>query len=325
MKNKYFNWGVIGTGGIAKAFTADINRLKNHRVSAVLSRSIHTAESFSSYAPSCNGFDSMDAFLKQSKVDAVYVATPHPFHCGQTIEALNAGKPVLCEKPFSMDRKEADLMVQTSKTNGVTLLDGMWTRYLPHISKIRNLISDGAIGDIESVTACHGQNLRGSTNQRLWTKELGGGALLDLGIYVVSFAHMILGKPKDIAARSVFTDQGVDAKTSIIFTYDNGAIATLSCSMYDSQPNRAIISGSKGYIDIEPTFYAPTSFKLCANNNETVSYPNDYNGHGLREQAQELEKCIKNNLTESEKMPHAESLSVMESMDKVRSLVGLTF
>ena len=104
MKNKDFNWGVIGTGGIAKAFTADINRLKNHRVSAVLSRSIHTAESFSSYAPSCNGFDSMDAFLKQSKVDAVYVATPNPFHCGQTIEALNAGKPVLCEKPFSMNR-----------------------------------------------------------------------------------------------------------------------------------------------------------------------------------------------------------------------------
>ena len=216
-------------------------------------------------------------------------------------------------------------MVKASERNGVALLDGMWTRYLPHISKIRNLISDGAIGDIESVTACHGQNLRGSTNQRLWTKELGGGALLDLGIYVVSFAHMILGKPKDIAARSVFTDQGVDAKTSIIFTYDNGAIATLSCSMYDSQPNRAIISGSKGYIDIEPTFYAPTSFKLCANNNETVSYPNDYNGHGLREQAQELEKCIKNDLTESEKMPHAESVSVMESMDKVRSLVGLTF
>ena len=324
MENKDFNWGVIGTGGIAKAFTADIKHLKNHRVSAVLSRSIDTAESFSSYAPSSNSFDSMDEFLKESNVDAVYVATPNPFHCSQTIDALNAGIPVLCEKPFSMDRKEADLMVKASERNGVALLEGMWTRYLPHISRIRNLISEGTIGDIESVSACHGQNLRKSTNPRLWTKELGGGALLDLGIYVVSFAHMILGKPKDIAARSVFTDQGVDAKTSIIFTYDNGAIATLSCSMYDSQPNRAIISGSKGYIDIEPTFYTPTSFKVCTNN-ETVSYPNDYNGHGLREQAQELEKCIKNNLTESEKMPHAESVSVMESMDKVRSLVGLTF
>ena len=324
MKNKDFNWGVIGTGGIAKAFTADIKQLKNHRVSAVLSRSIHPAESFSSYAPSSNSFDSMDEFLKESKVDAVYVATPNPFHCSQTIDALNAGIPVLCEKPFSMDRKEADLMVKASERNGVALLEGMWTRYLPHISRIRNLISEGTIGDIESVSACHGQNLRKSTTPRLWTKELGGGALLDLGIYVVSFAHMILGKPKNIIASSVFTDQGVDAKTSIIFKYDQGVIATLSCSMYDSQPNRAIISGSKGYIDIEPTFYAPTSFKVCTNN-ETISYPNDYNGHGLREQAQELEKCIKNNLTESEKMPHAESVSVMESMDKVRSLVGLTF
>ena len=129
MENKYFNWGVIGTGGIAKAFTADIEQLKNHRISAVLSRSIHTAESFSSHAPTCNGFDSMDEFLNESNVDAVYVATPNSFHCGQTIEALNAVKLVLCEKPFSMDRKEADLMVQTSKTNGVTLLDGMWTRY----------------------------------------------------------------------------------------------------------------------------------------------------------------------------------------------------
>ena len=236
MENKDFNWGVIGTGGIAKAFTADIKQLKNHRVSAVLSRSIHTAESFSSYAPSSNSFDSMDVFLKESNVDAVYVATPNPFHCSQTIDALNAGIPVLCEKPFSMDRKEADLMVKTSKNNGVALLEGMWTRYLPHISRIRNLISEGTIGDIESVSACHGQNLRKSTNPRLWTKELGGGALLDLGIYVVSFAHMVLGKPKDIIASSVFTDQGVDAKTSIIFKYDQDVIATLSCSMYDSQP-----------------------------------------------------------------------------------------
>jgi len=325
MENKVFNWGVIGTGGIAKAFTADIKQLKNHRVSAVLSRSIHTAESFSSHAPTCNGFDSMDAFLKESKVDAVYVATPNPFHCSQTIEALNAGIPVLCEKPFSMDRKEADLMVKTSETNRVALLEGMWTRYLPHISRIRNLISEGTIGHIESVSACHGQNLRKSTKPRLWTKELGGGALLDLGIYVVSFAHMVLGKPKDIIASSVFTDQGVDAKTSIIFKYDQGVIATLSCSMYDSQPNRAIISGSKGYIDIEPTFYAPTSFKVCTNDNEIISHPNNYSGHGLREQAMELEKCIKNNQTESEKMPHAESVSVMESMDKIRALVGLTF
>ena len=196
MKNKDFNWGVIGTGGIAKAFTDDIKQLKNQRVSAVLSRSIKTANSFSSYLQYCNGFDNMDLFLKESKVDAVYVATPNTFHCSQTIESLNAGIPVLCEKPFSMNRKETDLMVKASEVNRVALLEGMWTRYLPHISKIRKVISEGIIGDIESVSACHGQNLRKSTKPRLWTKELGGGALLDLGIYVVSFAHMIIDAPK---------------------------------------------------------------------------------------------------------------------------------
>jgi len=325
MKNKDFNWGVIGTGGIAKAFTEDIKQLKNHRVSAVLSRSIKTANSFSSYLQYCNGFDNMDLFLKESNVDAVYVATPNTFHCSQTIESLNAGKPVLCEKPFSINRKEADLMVKTSEDNRVALLEGMWMRYLPHINIIRKVISEGTIGDIESLSACHHQNLRKSTKPRLWTKELGGGALLDLGIYVVSFAHMILGAPKKILAKSVFTDQGVDAKTSIIFKYDQGVIATLTCSMYDSQPNRAIISGSRGYIEVEPTFYAPTSLQVCTNDGGIVSYPKKYNGHGLREQALELEKCIKNNLIESEKMPHAESISVMKSMDKIRSLVGLRF
>ena len=320
-----FSWGIIGTGGIAKAFTEDIKRIKNHRVSAVLSRSIKTANAFSSELQYCNGFDDMDLFLNDSNIDAVYVATPNTFHCQQTIKSLNAGIPVLCEKPFSMNRKEAELMVKTSEDNRVALLEGMWMRYLPHINIILKVISEGTIGDIESVSACHGQNLRNSTNPRLWTKELGGGALLDLGIYVVSFVHMVLGMPKDIVAKSVFIDQGVDAKTSMIFKYDNGVIATLNCSMYDSQPNRHIISGSNGYIEVEPTFYAPTSLKVCTNDGEIISYPNKYIGHGLREQALELERCIINNLIESERMPHNESISVMESMDKIRFLIGLKF
>ena len=323
--NNIFSWGIIGTGGIAKAFTEDIKRIKNHRVSAVLSRSIKTANAFSSELQYCNGFDDMDLFLNDSNIDAVYVATPNTFHCQQTIKSLNAGIPVLCEKPFSMNCKEAELMVKTSEDNRVALLEGMWMRYLPHINIILKVISEGTIGDIESVSACHGQNLRNSTNPRLWTKELGGGALLDLGIYVVSFVHMVLGIPKDIVAKSVFIDQGVDAKTSMIFKYDNGVIATLNCSMYDSQPNRAIISGSNGYIEVEPTFYAPTSLKVCTNDGEIILYPNKYIGHGLREQALELERCIKNNLIESERMPHNESISVMESMDKIRFLIGLKF
>ncbi len=325
MNNEYFRWGIIGTGGIANAFRRDLEYLVGHRVSAVLSRSMQNAESFSSTISNCRPFDDPQSFMEFSEMDAVYIATPNTLHFEQTIMALENKKHVLCEKPFAMNSGEVRSMVETSKANNVALLEGMWTRYLPHIDIIRGLIKENAIGDIHSLFACHGQDLTHSNNPRLWTKGLGGGALLDLGIYVVSLAHMILGKPKNIIASSIFTKQGVDAKTSMIFTYESGALANLSCTMYDTQPNRAVISGSKGFIEIAPTFYAPTSITLNTNDGRSVSYPNDYKGHGLREQADELANCVKNNEIESQKMKHSDSIYVMESMDQIRDQVGLTF
>ena len=325
MKKLKLNWGIIGTGGIANAFAQDIKKLKNHRLSAVLSRSSINANAFSSSFQECDGYTTMDDFLNRPKLDAVYVATPNTLHCNQTIESLNAGIPVLCEKPFSINQKEAKKMVEASVNSNTALLDGMWMRYLPHMDKIRKIVLNGTIGTIESISASHGQNLRKSINPRLWNKELGGGALLDLGIYVVSFADIFLGTPKSITASSIFTDKGVDAKTSMVFKYEKGAIANLSCSMYDSQPNRAIISGSKGYIEIDPTFYAPTSFKVILNDGKTITHPNEYNGHGLREQAIEMEKCKNMELIESEKLLHSDTISIMGTMDKIRSIVGLNF
>ena len=320
-----FGWGIIGTGGIANAFARDIEYLDGHRISSVLSRSMVTANDFASTVNNCNGYEDMGAFLKDKNLDAVYIATPNTFHAEQTIRALEAKKPVLCEKPFAMNLDEVKSMVKASTINKTTLLEGMWTRYLPHIKKIREILKDGTIGQVESIFACHGQNLRHSDNPRLWTKELGGGALLDLGVYVISFAHLILGNPKHILATSTFTDMNIDAKTSMIFKYDNHAIANLSCSMYDTQPNRAIISGEKGIIEIDPTFYAPTTMSIKLNNGETIRIENNYKGHGLREQAKELERCVKSDLIESPQMKHADSLSIMSSMDKVRDLIGLNF
>ena len=325
MRDKYFKWGIIGTGGIANAFSDDIKYLENHSISAVLSRSLDTARIFCSDKPNCTGYDDIDLFLNGSDIDAVYVATPNNLHCTHTVSALNAGKPVLCEKPFSISKKESELMIQASNENNVALLEGMWTRYLPHIINLQRIITEGKIGDIESLSAFHHQNLTGVKNHRLWIKELGGGSLMDLGIYIVSFAHMILGVPDKIKASASFTDKGVDSKTSIIFKYTDSRMATLSCSMIDSIPNRAIVSGSSGYIDIDPTFYAPTTFRVCTNDGSTLEFPSEYVGHGLREQALELERCVKNNAIESNIFPHNEMLQVMGLMDEIRSIIGLKF
>ena len=325
MSSDIFNWGIIGTGGIANAFSDDISRLSNHKVSAVLSRNIDNAEKFAAQRLGCNPYDNDVSFVNDEKIDAVYIATPNTLHCQQTILAIQAKKAVLCEKPLAMNYDEAFSMIFSSKQNSTTLLDGMWMRYLPHIKTLKKLLSQERIGNVESVYACHGQNLRRYANPRLWAKHLGGGSLLDLGIYVISFAHMILGKPEKIYAESVFTENDVDAKTSMIFKYTNGAIANLSCSMYDTQPNRAVIAGTKGFIEIDPTFYAPTSMRLCTNDGKISVYKNEYEGHGLREQAIEMEYCVKNNLNESTKMLHQESLEVIEIMDKVRAKIGLVF
>ena len=141
----------------------------------------------------------------------------------------------------------------------------------------------------------------------------------------MSFAHLILGDPKEIIATSIFTNKGIDCKTSMIFKYDSNVIANLSCSMFDTQPNRAIISGEKGLIELEPTFYAPTQISVVMNTGETTNITNDYKGHGLREQAKELEWCVRNNLIESPKMKHSESIAVMKSMDTIRNIIGLSF
>jgi len=320
-----FKWGIIGTGGIARAFADDITNLGNHKVCAVLSRNIETADKFSLSINDCLGYDDQHAFLNDDNIDAVYVATPNTLHCDQTISALKSNKPTLCEKPFSMNADEAHLMIQASKKFSTTLLDGMWMRYLPHILRLKEILNEGHIGDIQSIYACHGQNLQWSKNPRLWTKELGGGALLDLGIYVVSLSQMIFGTPKNVQAKSIFTKEGIDAKTSMIFEYNNGEIANLNCTMYDSHPNRAVISGEEGWIEIDPTFYAPTTIKVISKNQKEITYEESYHGHGLREQALEMQNCILNNNIESKKMTHSDSISVMEIMDNVRYKVGLKY
>ena len=191
-----FKWGIIGTGGIARAFADDITNLENHKVCAVLSRNIETADKFSLSINDCLGYDDQHAFLNDDNLDAVYVATPNTLHCDQTISALKSNKPTLCEKPFSMNADEAHLMIQASKKFSTTLLDGMWMRYLPHILRLKEILNEGHIGDIQSIYACHGQNLQWSKNPRLWRASAGGD--VERAYYSIEFdSHEAYGKFTD--------------------------------------------------------------------------------------------------------------------------------
>ena len=324
MKNN-FKWGIIGTGGIAGEFANDLSYLNNHTVAAVGSRKLSTAQQFASKYPDCVGYASYSELVADPNLDGIYIATPQNFHVEHTILALDAGKPVLCEKPFAINTSEVELMVNTATQKQLTLIEAMWTRFLPHIEIVRKIINSNVLGNIHTLQADHGQRLSESNKPRLWDPALGGGALLDLGIYVVSFAHLILGVPDKITAKSNFTDKGVDEQTSAIFEYKNGAQAILNTTLRNSTPCRAVISGVNGWLEIDRTFYNPAAMRVVLNDGTKTEYPNNYKGHGLREQAIEFSRCVGSKLIESPLMPHEESIAVMRSMDKIREQIGLHY
>jgi len=320
-----FKWGILGTGGIARAFARDLTFLNNHIVAAVGSRTKESAEEFAIEFPGCTAHGSYEELVANSEIDAIYVATPHPMHLANTILALEAGKPVLCEKPFSINSSQARAMVEASIENNVALLEAMWMRFLPHIHQVRKIIASGILGEIISVTADHGQRLADQGITRLVEPSLAGGALLDLGIYPVSFAHMVLGVPESVQASAVMTDKGVDASTSMIFTYRSGAQAILTTTMVAQTPCRAVISGVNGWLEIDRTFYNPTTMRMHLYDGTTTEYPSNYQGHGLREQAIEFADIVRAGKFESEHLTHKHTLEIMELMDLIRNKIGLKY
>ena len=257
-------------------------------------------------------------------MDAIYVATPHAMHSQNAILAITAGKPVLVEKPFSGNAHQARAMIEAAKIHKVPLMEAMWSRFLPHFIRLREIVSSGAIGEIISIQADHGQQLPKNPYFRLHAPELAGGALLDLGIYPISLASMLLGRPEHILAKSELNESGVDAQTSTIFSYKNGAHAILTTTLLVRSPCIATIVGSLGRIEIDSNFYTPTSMRTIINC-ETIEYPNTYVGHGLREQALAFENIVRSGKIESPVMNHGESLAIMETLDEIRKQIGLRY
>jgi len=310
-------WGVIGTGFIAEVFAADLALTDSGRVTAVGSRHLETAGEFADRFDIPNRHGDYEALVADPEVDAVYVATPHPMHHANTMLALQAGKPALVEKAFTMNAGEARDLVQTARGAGLFLMEGMWTRFLPHIAEIRRLIAEGALGELVSVSADHGQWFAKDPAFRLFAPELGGGALLDLGVYPVSFASMILGTPDRIVTLIDPAFTGVDGQTSMLLGHPGGAQAILTCTSSAKSPTRAAIVGTDARIEIDGDFYAPTSFTLIPRDGEPTRYEEPRVGHGIRFEADEVARCLREGLLESPLMPLGESISIMETMDKV--------
>jgi predicted dehydrogenase len=319
-----FKWGILGPGGIAKAFAEDLKLLQGHSIAAVGSRSLSNAQSFSDTFGG-TPYGSYEELVENPQVDAIYVATPHPAHRDNVILALNAGKPVLCEKPFSVNAYDAQNMVDAATKNNVALMEAMWARFLPHYAKAREIVASGVLGKIHTIHADHGQRLADRNIPRLIEPDLAGGALLDLGIYPVSFAHMVLGNPTAITSSAVLTEKGVDAQTSMIFDYADGAQAVLNTTMIEQTPCRAVVAGLNGWLEIDRTFYNPANMRVILNDGTVTEYPNTYKGHGLREQAETFKQLVMSGKKQSEILNWKDTVDIMKTLDTVRDQIGVKY
>jgi len=305
-------WGIIGTGGIARAFAKELTLTDSGTVAAVGSRSLESARAFGAGRP----HGSYEALVSDPEVDAVYVGTPHPMHHANARLALEAGKPVLVEKAFTMNAAEARDLVALAREKRLFLMEAMWTRFLPHMTEIRRLLEAGELGELVTVQADHGQWFVLDPAHRLFARELGGGALLDLGVYPVSFASMVLGTPNRIVTLSTPAFTGVDGQTSILLGYPSGAQSVINCTSSAKSPTKAAIVGTEARIEIGQRWYGQTAFDFIPRDGEPRRYEAGVPS-GLRFEADEVARCLENGLLESPLMPLDETVSIMETMDEV--------
>ena len=318
-------WGVVGAGGIAAHFCADLELLHDHVAVAVGARGPGTSDAFAHRFGITRQHSSYADLVADDDVDAVYIATPHPMHHDAAMLAIEAGKAVLLEKPFTMDAAEARSLVAAARERGTFLMEAMWTRVLPGMARVRQILDSGRLGELVLVTADHGQWFAEDPEFRLYAPELGGGALLDLGIYPVSFASMVLGTPTGITAISDPAFTGVDAQTSILLRHDTGSHAVLTTTLRAETPCLASITGTSARLEFETTYYAPAAFTIRGLDGSTERIDLPVEGNGLRFEAAEVGRCIREGLTESPLMPLAETVAIMETLDEVRRQIGLTY
>jgi predicted dehydrogenase len=318
-------WGVIGAGGIAAVFVDDCTAA-GVEFTAIGSRDQARAREFAHAHGIPNAHGSYAALAADDTVDAVYVATPHTAHAEDALLAIEAGKHVLVEKAFTITAAEARRVVDAARSNGVAVLEAMWTRFLPQSARIRSLIAEGRIGTPKLVQATHHQQLPTDPHHRLNDPAQGGGAILDLGVYPIAFAVDVLGVPTDVLASGTLSDQGVDTQMGVVLTHEGGAQSVLHFALDVRSPNSASIIGTEGRIDVDPTFFTPTTWRLRDQDGVVLE---EFDGReelrGYAHEARALERMITTGEHSGGPIDPEQSVAIMAVMDEARRQVGVHY
>jgi predicted dehydrogenase len=325
---KTIRWGILGTGRIAHKFTSDLKLVEDAELIAVGSRSQQSADDFNKEFSVKYAHESYEALADNPEVDVIYVATPHNLHYENTLLCLQRGKAVLCEKPFAMNSRQAEEMITFAKEKKVFLMEALWTNFHPHYIKMQEMIGQGLLGEIRSVLANFGFIPIPPVPARIFDPALGGGTVMDIGIYNVFIALNTLGKPDHIDAAMTPASTGVDEQCAILFRYKNGAMAQLFSTFSSNLATEADICGTGGRIRLTSRFYEPSStveyYKERVDSKEIIRVSKE-SGFGYQYEARHVNDCLQKGLTESPVVSFADTLLLMETLDKIREVAGIRY
>lgn len=323
MKSK-IKWGIVGPGNIAEKFATSLQLVEDAEISAVASRTLDKAQKFADEYAIKNVFGSYEELFESDTTDIVYIATPHNFHKDLAIRAMQSGKHVLCEKPLGINKPEVVELIEVAKQNEVFLMEGLWSRFNPSIKKVKDLIDEGTIGKISYLHADFAfYALDRAMDSRLLNPKLASGSILDIGIYPIFLAYLILGRPQKIFASSNFHSNGTELQTSMIFQYEN-AQAILYSGLTSKSEMKAEISGSEGELFLSPRWHEADGYTLVKNEGlQKVDLPRQ--GNGFIYEIKEVHKCLSAKKLQSDLWSHQNSLDLAELLDTVREKAGVKF
>lgn len=325
MENKTIKWGILGAGWIASQFARDLAHAQDVELTAVGSRSKEKAEAFAEKFGFARAYGSYEELVNDAEIDIIYVATPHPSHKEHVLKCLRAGKAVICEKPFTVNVKEAEEVVQFARENKIFLMEAMWTRFLPVIRKVREWIAEGRIGEVRLIKADFGFRTGVNPEGRLFNPALAGGALLDVGIYPLSFASMLLGaNPKQVLSTAQLGETGVDEECSILLSYEGGQTAMLNAAIRLNSGSDAFIIGTAGSIRI-PSFFNAKTATITAEDGTEETFADDRTTLGYVYEAEAAGQYLREGKLESDIISLDETLQLMRMMDGIRQQWGLRY